>query len=115
MTTDFKNIVFFALTTTDHGGESICFKHLLEFHPEVRMVDLVYAGPIKCIICEPPIIAEINAEINAALKHWELLNTIYKGKTGDEELTDALQFSLVLIDDRITELKKELDSFGVTT
>ena len=58
MTTNFKNIVFFALTKNDEGGEPICFKHLLEFHPEIKLVDLIFAGSSKCGICEPPILTE---------------------------------------------------------
>jgi len=68
MTTNFKNIVFFALTKNDEGGESICFKHLLEFHPEIRMVDLIFAGSSKCGICEPPILAE--KEKDDTVKAW---------------------------------------------
>jgi hypothetical protein len=57
----------------------------------------------------------ISIDIDKALKHWELLNIIYKGKTGDKELTDALQYALDLIDERVTELKKELSYFGELT
>lgn len=60
-------------------------------------------------------IQAICRDIDTALKHWELLNIIYKGKTGDKELTDALQYALDLIDEHVTDLKKELDSFEVTT
>ena len=57
----------------------------------------------------------IKRELSDALKHWESLNIILIVEgSADEEVLFALQYALELIDERINDLKHELDTFGVT-
>lgn len=96
MKPNYKNIVFFAPTKSNDDCEAICFKHLLEFHPEIRMVDLIDAGISKCVLCNPPSIVDkaMQDAIDSLQKDNKRLHEINMLLTG--ELDAVLEHKLVI-------------------